>query len=70
MNWIQWTSMYFLVGIVYLAMMDWTHSKIVKFLGKGEPFTNSERLVLFIFWPFFGFVFFYNFWKAWFNRDK
>lgn len=70
-NILDWVSYYLLVGGVTLLVMDYVVTKIADL--KDEPnrkFTNAERIVVLLLWPIYGWVFWFNFMRAFFGGRK
>lgn len=65
---LQSIGIYGLIGFVNLAIIDYLLFKLSTIKVGSKLLNNKERVVILILWPIFGFTFWYNFWKSWFNR--
>lgn len=65
---LQSIGIYGLIGSVNLAIIDYLLFKLSTIKVGSKLLNNKERVVILILWPIFGFTFWYNFWKSWFNR--
>jgi hypothetical protein len=68
-NILNWVSCYLLVGGLTLFVMDYVVTKIADL--KDDPsrkFTNMERIIILLLWPIYGWVFWFNFIRAFFGR--
>ena len=67
MTLLQLISTYGLIGIINLAIIDYMVTKTSESMGDVEPLTNSQRLIVFLFFPIFATLFWcvvaYNFFK-------
>lgn len=67
---IQLISLYLLVGIINLAIIDWSNYKSTE-MGNSERLTNWQKFFTFLFYPIFATTFWYHFFKAFFgNNDE
>lgn len=56
-------SLYLIVGFIHMFLINFITNRITKLGGKIE-YPHSERIMVILVWPVFGFVFWYNFFKT------
>jgi len=68
----DYLTMYIIVGcistIIINLILDWADRKG----ALSQPFnpTTEQRIWGFVFWPVTAWIFWYNFWKSWFDNQK
>jgi hypothetical protein len=70
MEWTQYISWYLLIGVSNLAIIDWTHYKMIELGLDAEPYNNVERIVIGLLWPLYATVFWVIFFKNLFTRKN
>jgi len=70
-NILEWITFYLVVGGLQLLVMDYATSKVADMIEDPErKFTNMERIIILLLWPIYSWVFWFEFIRTFFGRDK
>lgn len=70
-NILEWITFYLAVGGLQLLVMDYATSKVADIIGdESRKFTNWERIIILLLWPIYSWVFWFEFVRSFFGRDK
>lgn len=67
----NYLTYYLLIGGLQLLVMDYATSKVADMIGDpSRKFNNWERIIILLLWPIYAWVFWFEFLRSFFDRDK